>query len=209
MLVGSTLMRAPDPGAKLADLIRRPLVKVCGLTREEDVDVAVEAGADLVGFILAKESPGNVLFNWLQLFLPALAAIAAGLSHVFRWREDAVRYTTLAEGIRSQLWRFQTGAPVWGVAPITYMLDGAQWVVVPSGVTLTAFSLPGDRPYERDADRPGGRPAAPQRAGPRGRTDECPGRPDQPASRAPTQRHPIPLSLATQSSANVTEKRCW
>ena len=57
MLVGSTLMRAPDPGAKLAELLARPLVKVCGLTRQEDVDVAVEAGADLVGFILAKESP--------------------------------------------------------------------------------------------------------------------------------------------------------
>jgi indole-3-glycerol phosphate synthase/phosphoribosylanthranilate isomerase len=57
MLVGSTLMRAPDPGAKLAELISRPLVKVCGLTRQADVDVAVEAGADLVGFILARESP--------------------------------------------------------------------------------------------------------------------------------------------------------
>jgi indole-3-glycerol phosphate synthase/phosphoribosylanthranilate isomerase len=57
MLVGSTLMRAADPGAKLAELVSRPLVKVCGLTRQEDVDVAVEAGADLVGFILAKESP--------------------------------------------------------------------------------------------------------------------------------------------------------
>jgi len=57
MLVGSTLMRAADPGAKLAELIARPLVKVCGLTRQEDVDVAVEAGADLVGFILARESP--------------------------------------------------------------------------------------------------------------------------------------------------------
>ncbi|TML82547.1 MAG: hypothetical protein E6G08_21640 [Actinobacteria bacterium] len=57
ILVGSTLMRAADPGAKLAELISRPLVKVCGLTRQEDVDVAVEAGADLVGFILARESP--------------------------------------------------------------------------------------------------------------------------------------------------------
>ncbi len=57
MLVGSTLMRAPDPGAKLEELLARPLVKVCGLTRQEDVDVAVEAGADLVGFILARESP--------------------------------------------------------------------------------------------------------------------------------------------------------
>ena len=44
MLVGSTLMRAADPGAKLRELLSRPLVKVCGLTREEDVAAAVEAG---------------------------------------------------------------------------------------------------------------------------------------------------------------------
>ncbi len=57
MLVGSTLMRAADPGAKLRELLSRPLVKICGLTRQEDVDAAVEAGADMVGFILARESP--------------------------------------------------------------------------------------------------------------------------------------------------------
>ena len=56
VLVGSTLMRAPDPGEALREILRRPLVKVCGLTRQDDVDAAVEAGADFVGFILA-ESP--------------------------------------------------------------------------------------------------------------------------------------------------------
>jgi indole-3-glycerol phosphate synthase / phosphoribosylanthranilate isomerase len=57
ILVGSTLMRAPDPAAKLAELLSRPLVKVCGLTREEDVAVAAEAGADMAGFILVEGSP--------------------------------------------------------------------------------------------------------------------------------------------------------
>ncbi len=57
ILVGSALMRAADPASKLQEILSRPLVKVCGLTRQHDVDVAVEAGADMLGFILAEQSP--------------------------------------------------------------------------------------------------------------------------------------------------------
>jgi indole-3-glycerol phosphate synthase/phosphoribosylanthranilate isomerase len=57
ILVGSALMRAPEPASKLAELLSRPLVKVCGVTRAEDVAAAADAGADLVGFVLAEASP--------------------------------------------------------------------------------------------------------------------------------------------------------
>ncbi len=36
------------------------LVKICGLTREQDVDAAVAAGADMLGFILVAASPRGI-----------------------------------------------------------------------------------------------------------------------------------------------------
>jgi phosphoribosylanthranilate isomerase len=38
----------------------RTRIKICGLTREEDVDAAVQAGADAVGFVLYAPSPRAV-----------------------------------------------------------------------------------------------------------------------------------------------------
>jgi alcohol dehydrogenase (cytochrome c) len=40
------------------------------------------------------------------------------------------------------LWHYPTGAPIWGAAAVTFMLDGRQHVLIPSGSTLTAFALP-------------------------------------------------------------------
>src|SRR2546423_657803 len=57
ILVGSALMRAEDPAARLRELVARPLVKGCGLTRQDDVDAATHAGADLLGFILVEDNP--------------------------------------------------------------------------------------------------------------------------------------------------------
>ncbi|MDF2464060.1 MAG: phosphoribosylanthranilate isomerase [Ramlibacter sp.] len=38
-------------------LARRTRIKICGLTREQDVDAAVAAGADAVGFVMYGKSP--------------------------------------------------------------------------------------------------------------------------------------------------------
>lgn len=40
------------------------------------------------------------------------------------------------------LWHYQTGSRIWGAAAMTFMLDGRQLVIIPSGTTLTAFALP-------------------------------------------------------------------
>ena len=41
-------------------LAHRTRIKICGLTREQDVEAAVEAGADAVGFVLYAKSPRHV-----------------------------------------------------------------------------------------------------------------------------------------------------
>ena len=38
----------------------RTRIKICGLTREEDVDAAVQAGADAIGFVMYEKSPRYV-----------------------------------------------------------------------------------------------------------------------------------------------------
>ena len=86
ILVGSALMQAPDPADKLRELLARPLVKVCGLTRPEDVAVAAEAGADMAGFILARESPRRA---------PGVLPVPETMLAVAVWVES--RYETGAE----------------------------------------------------------------------------------------------------------------
>jgi alcohol dehydrogenase (cytochrome c) len=40
------------------------------------------------------------------------------------------------------LWHYQLGSPLRSTSGTTYMLDGRQYLLVPSGSTLTAFALP-------------------------------------------------------------------
>ena len=70
----------------------RTRIKICGLTREQDVDAAVEAGADAVGFVLYDKSPRHVtparaaeLARRLPPFVtPVLLFVNASPSEVLR-----------------------------------------------------------------------------------------------------------------------------
>ena len=54
MTFATNFTRLATPSAQ------RTRIKICGLTREEDVDAAVAAGADAIGFVLYKASPRYV-----------------------------------------------------------------------------------------------------------------------------------------------------
>ena len=43
--------------------VHRTRIKICGLTREQDVRAAVEAGADAIGFVFYPPSPRYVSFE--------------------------------------------------------------------------------------------------------------------------------------------------
>lgn len=58
-LVGSSLMSTPDIAEAARSLVYGP-VKICGLTRTQDVELAVAAGASHAGFIFAAGTPRAV-----------------------------------------------------------------------------------------------------------------------------------------------------
>ncbi len=88
VLVGTSLMQHAQRRLALVSL-RRPIVKVCGLTRDEDLRHAIAAGADMVGFVvLSPDSPRN-------LDIPAASRLADLARSLGR---DAVMVTRCADG---------------------------------------------------------------------------------------------------------------
>jgi alcohol dehydrogenase (cytochrome c) len=78
-------------------------------------------------------------FKYLSPSTSGLLTTASGL--IFTGDPDG---NAIALDSRSGklLWRYQMGAPLHGTSAITYMVDGRQHVLIPSGTTLTAWALP-------------------------------------------------------------------
>jgi len=78
-------------------------------------------------------------FRFTQPTMAGVMSTAAGL--VFAGDHEG-NFMAFDSRSGRNLWRYSTGTPVWGAAPITYLLDGKQQVVIASGTTLLAFGLP-------------------------------------------------------------------
>jgi indole-3-glycerol phosphate synthase / phosphoribosylanthranilate isomerase len=82
-LVGSSLMKARSP-AEAARALAFGRVKVCGLTRSEDVEKSVAAGAALAGFIFVPGTPRAVTADTAQPLAEAARKAGARTVGIFR-----------------------------------------------------------------------------------------------------------------------------
>ncbi len=78
-------------------------------------------------------------FRYLNLSTSGLLTTASGL--IFTGDGDG-NILALDSRKGTLLWRYQMGATLHGTSPITYIVDGRQHLLVPSGTTLTAWALP-------------------------------------------------------------------
>jgi phosphoribosylanthranilate isomerase len=92
----------------LLNMPRRTRIKICGLTREEDVDAAVQAGADAIGFVLYAKSPRAVsLARARELARRLPTFVTPVLLYVNENTTDLIaNYSILAGGERHFLHQF-------------------------------------------------------------------------------------------------------
>lgn len=139
VLIGETLMRADNKAVELNRLKGLPKVKLCGLSRLEDVDAANDVAADYVGFVFAKSRR--------QVTLPQAEALKARLNPTIKsvgvfvnagiqkmeWlvNQGVIDVIQLhgqeGEDYIQELKKHCPNTPVWKAVTVTKDLDFSQW----------------------------------------------------------------------------------
>lgn len=73
---------------------------------------------------------------------PAMAGVMSTASGLVFASDNEGNFMAFDSRTGKNLWHYKTGTPIWGAAPMTYMLDGRQYVLINSGTTIVAFALP-------------------------------------------------------------------
>jgi alcohol dehydrogenase (cytochrome c) len=77
----------------------------------------------------------------LRYTTPSLAGVMSTASGLLFAGDNEGNFQAVDAKTGKPLWHYPTGASIWGAAATTFMLDGRQFVLIPSGATLTAFAL--------------------------------------------------------------------
>lgn len=77
---------------------RRTRIKICGLTREVDVDAAVAAGADAIGFVMYEKSPRHVSLSRAKALAQRLPPFVTPVCLFVNASASTIRETVTALG---------------------------------------------------------------------------------------------------------------
>jgi len=93
--------------------------------------------------VLRAIDPTNVERKWeFKYPTPTMAGTMSTASGVVFAGDNEGNFMAFDAATGKNLWFYPTGAPIWGAAAMSYMLDGRQYVVIGSGTNVTAFALP-------------------------------------------------------------------
>ena len=84
---------------------------------------------------------GQVKWEY-KVGVPSMAGVTSTASGIVFAGSQEGDFTALDASTGKKLWSTNTGASIYGAAATTYMLDGRQWVLIPSGTKLITFALP-------------------------------------------------------------------
>lgn len=73
---------------------------------------------------------------------PSMAGVMSTASGLVFAGDNEGNFMAFEARTGKNLWHYKIGTPIWGAAPMTYMLDGRQYVLINSGTALVAFALP-------------------------------------------------------------------
>jgi alcohol dehydrogenase (cytochrome c) len=81
--------------------------------------------------------------RWEQrMGTPSFAGVMSTASGLLFAGDNEGHLNAFGSRTGERLWRYRTGSRIYGAAAMTYVLDGRQYVLIPSGVTIMAFALP-------------------------------------------------------------------
>jgi alcohol dehydrogenase (cytochrome c) len=151
---GGTNFNPPsyDPAAQLFFVMARETCAIYSPKREEMVagrsfmSGGMEKLPEPDFSALRAIDPKTGAIKWEHKFtqssLAGVMSTASGL--VFAGDQDGY-FNAFDSRTGKLLWRYRTGSPIHGAAATTYMLEGRQYVLIPSGMTIKAFALPDNR----------------------------------------------------------------